>query len=292
MITPSKRNKTKIKNIPKVVPTPPTDKTLPSASKHRIPMTIRINASTKQHATLNKTCILIALRHAFQSVDQGANIIQPSSPKMTATHDTKTIFSAEDITSSSNNIAKYLEHSQNAPIILNINLELFEYKRDQQFFQWLKDEHFNLDHNILQQTLQPVQVGVFTHMNPRTDLTTNYEHCIQMATTTTCPPFSLQVKHIKTTSVTTKVWSVYADMKNINDITKELKAAFNSQELRRFYSWHEFTSLNAQQQTTVLQANNKFSTEYRSLLISGFKNNISCDTLIWDNDFPHQADKQ
>jgi hypothetical protein len=104
-----------------------------------------------------------------------------------------------------------------------------------------------------------------------------------MTTASACPPFFLQTKHIKVDQTLTKVWNVYADNADINDITTEMKTAFNTPEFRQFYSWQEFNSLTNRQQTTVLQLNNKFATEYRSLLIKGFKNILSSDTLIWED---------
>jgi hypothetical protein len=123
-------------------------------------------------------------------------------------------------------------------------------------------------------------------MTPRTDQTKYYEHRIQLATTNKCPPFFLQTKYIMVGHTSTKVWNVYADNTDINAITEELKTAFNTPEFRQFYSWKEFNSLHNRQQTTVLQLNNKFTTEYRSLLIKGFKSNLSTDTMIWEDNIP------
>jgi hypothetical protein len=113
-----------------------------------------------------------------------------------------------------------------------------------------------------------------------------YEHRLQLATSPECPPFFLQAKYIKAASTTTKVWNVYANDKDSDAITKELKKALNQPSLRQYYSWKEYNSLQIGQQITITRLQNQFLTEFRSLLIHGFKPTDTGESIMWDDNRP------
>jgi hypothetical protein len=123
-----------------------------------------------------------------------------------------------------------------ARILLNSQLDLHEYKRNQEFLKWIKKESITLDRNPLETTLCPQQVGFLTHIVTRIDQTTMYETRAR-TTTDNCPPFFLQVKYLKSGHATTKVWNVYTDKTDTDSFTRSLKNAFNNTELRQFFLW-------------------------------------------------------
>jgi hypothetical protein len=115
---------------------------------------------------------------------------------------------------------------------LNSNVELHALKRNTNLLNWLKHENITLDRNPLASTLKPQQLGFFTHMVVRADQTSMYECRVTNHTTEKCPPFFLQPKHLKAQHAKTKVWNVYSDSIDTDQIIKELKNAYNTPSLR------------------------------------------------------------
>jgi hypothetical protein len=279
--------------LPKLTPSAPIIKQPPS-SDHQLPLTLRIKAPTLQNGEFDKHRILVSFLHAFQAVDPSANILPKlhTGPNVT---ETAYIHQETDVPTSEQGLAQFLElqnetHTDTfcARIILASRLELHQYKNDRNFTQWLKNEDIQLNRNPISTTLRPKQVGFFTHMIARDDQTKMYEHRIQSETTDECPPFLLQTSHIKIGNATAKVWKIYANISDIATVTKEIKDAYNTPQLRVFYTWQEYNSLCASQKLTIIQTQNKFHSEYRSLLIRGFHKNNCTETMMWDDNLTIQ----
>jgi hypothetical protein len=47
------------------------------------------------------------------------------------------------------------------------------------------------------------------HLTPRVDLTSLHEHRLQQATPSHCPPFYIQITHVKVANALTKIWNVF-----------------------------------------------------------------------------------
>jgi hypothetical protein len=280
--------------VPKNVPPPPTMKPDNYNSSICTPITIRIRQpNPTRTGTFDHRRILEALLHAFQQVDPVSSI-QPRPPS----NDTTTfrpIFTTQDIPTSKNDIEAYMEHAKDhtdvnyrARIILNSNLDLQQFKRNPDFIQWLRNENIKIDRNPLRSTLKPQQIGFFSHLTPRKDQTLLYEQRAQLAVTNRCPPFFLQVQHMKAAHCLTKVWNVYAAPEDADELSKELKKAFNKPSLRQFFTWKEYQSIQLSQQLTILQLHNTFLTDFRSLLIHGFKPDDNGTYVMWDDDITIQ----
>jgi hypothetical protein len=285
------RSASKFHNIPKTIPPPPSITVEEYATKICTPIVLRIPHPNSPHAgTFDKRRILLALLHAFQQVDPTANI-HPTLTSEDLQNQNGTLCKSEDIPTTDNDLHRYLEipsstnsDSFHARILLNSNIALHQFKRDTKFVSWLKLEQLHIERSPLQQTMKPHQAGFFTHLVPRMDQTELYEHRAQLAVTSECPPFFLQIKYVTSGHTTTKVWNVYTDANNINTVTQELKKAFNLPEFRQFYAWKEYQSLQNSQKTTILQLQNQFLTEYRSLLITGFHPSDTGNNTMWDDD--------
>jgi hypothetical protein len=98
------------------------------------------------------------------------------------------------------------------------------------------------------------------------------------------PPFLSPSKIHKKASTTTKVWNVYANANNTEKITKELHKVINQPNLRQYYSWKEFNSLQTGQQIAVIRLQNQFLAEFHSLLIHGLKPTDIGETSMWNDD--------
>jgi hypothetical protein len=86
------------------------------------------------------------------------------------------------------------------------------------------------------------------------------------------------------------VWNVYAQSNEADQVAKELKNTYNTADLRQFFTWKEYQSLQQKQQTTILHLHNTFSTEFRSLLIHGFSKEDTGTNVMWDDDIEiHQT---
>jgi hypothetical protein len=134
-------------------------------------------------------------------------------------------------------------------------VDLHTLKRSPELIAWLKNENITLDRNPLEKSLKPQQIGFFTHFIVRADKTQMYKQRASVNTTTNCPPFFLQVKHIQISQTKTKVWNVYGNPSHIDEITAELKNAYNTTSFRQFYSWKEYSSLQKTQQITNVNLN-------------------------------------
>jgi hypothetical protein len=121
-------------------------------------------------------------------------------------------------------------------------------------------------------------------MTPRTDQTALYELRTKTAASPGCPPFFMQAKHIKAAYCITKVWNVYAQSNEADKVAQELKAVYNTQSLRQFFTWKEYQSLHLNQQLTILQLHNTFTCDFRSLLIHGFNADDIGNNVMWDDD--------
>jgi hypothetical protein len=110
-------------------------------------------------------------------------------------------------------------------------------------------------------------------MIPRSDQTELYEIRSQVAILSECPPFFLQVKHIKSAFGVTKVWNIYANNKDIESISKELKTAYSKPALRQFFPWKEYQSLRQTQHLTILKLHN-------TIIVFLFMDSIQTTTTI------------
>jgi hypothetical protein len=195
--------------------------------------------------------VRIATRYSISPPE--ANILQ-TPPPVTSTTNENYIVNRFSITTTEEGLNRYIEITDEtsmgmfcARIILGTNIDIHKYKKDIQFIHWLKSENMQLDRNPLQMTLRPQKVGFFTHMIPRSDQTSIYEHRVQLGMPDTCHQFFLQSSHIQIANMTTKVWKVYADSAHVFHLASELKHHFNTPQLRIFYSWQEFNSLDTRQ---------------------------------------------
>jgi hypothetical protein len=121
-------------------------------------------------------------------------------------------------------------------------------------------------------------------MVPRTDQTKNYEYRTQTAVSEQCPTLFLQVNHIKAAYCISRVWNVYVHQEDVDAVPEELKKAYNTTSLRQFFPWKEYQSLQTSQQITILQLQNTFITEFRTLLIHGFHPSDKGENVMWDDD--------
>jgi hypothetical protein len=117
-----------------------------------------------------------------------------------------------------------------------------------------------------------------------------YEQRTASSTTPKCPPFFLQGKHLQVSQAKTKVWNVYGDPAHLEEITAELKSAYNNPNFRQFYSWKEYSSLQQAQQITILNLN-QFQIDFRSLMIPGFTTDDDNTIKVWNYDKHIQKDE-
>jgi hypothetical protein len=293
--TTATKHTTPLLLLPKTIPPAPITYPTPTANKYCTPITVRIHKPKHQTGHFDKHRILLSILHAIQMADPSANIAP--SPQHDYSNDFEH-FTESDIIHHSEHIPKngidldrYFEFPSttrvdrfNARLILNSDLDFHAFKRNQNIIAWLHRENIQLDRSPLESTIQPQQIGFFTHMIARTDQTTLYEARIQQNTSMDCPHFFLQIKYIRIGSVSTKVWNVYSNKDDHDTIKHELKRAYNSPQLRQFYAWDEFQSLQPGQQMSIIQRQNAFNMELRSLIIDGFNTNINTTNIQWHDE--------
>jgi hypothetical protein len=277
-------------NIPKFIPPMPTYDQEAHATTLCLPLMIRIAQTSFQHGTFNKTRILTAVLHSSQQTHPDCSISPKWNHDDSQPPNKKILRRATDIPDD-HNIEHYLEQTDTttsgqfrARILLNTNADIHTLKRSPQLIAWLKNENITIDRNPLAHSLKPQQIGFFTHFIVRSDKTQLYEHRTSSITTSKCPPFFLQAKHLQVSQAKTKVWNAYGDPNHLEEKTAELKNAFNNPTFHQIYSWKEYSSLQKTQQITILNFNNQFQTDFRSLMIPGFLTNDDNNIKVWNDD--------
>jgi hypothetical protein len=176
-------------NIPLLIPTTilpsktADDMTNTHTSKLCIPITVRItNPNPSRNSKFDHSRILEALLQAFRHVDLESNI-RPTPTSPHHMNREKNLYNVSQVKNLNDETTEYLEFNTEtenehfcARILLNTDNDLIYYKRNTVFVQWLKTEQIQLDRNPLKNTLKPRQIGFFSHMMPRSDLTDIYEH--------------------------------------------------------------------------------------------------------------------
>jgi hypothetical protein len=189
--------------LPKTIPTKTTTSTHTPGTDFCIPLSIRFNNPSCKTHQISKHRLLTALLNAMHLIHPNANI----GPRITddTPPDAKPrIHDSDDIPTDDKALNHYLElpDIQNhdsfcARLLIYSDIDLHHYKKNQTLIQWLKEEGIQIDRNPIGATLKPQQIGFLTHITPRTDQTTMYEHRLQLATSPECPPFFLQAYYYK-----------------------------------------------------------------------------------------------
>ena len=129
--------------------------------------------------------------------------------------------------------------------------------------------------------MKPANVGFCVNLIPRPETS----HLLEARLKKIIPPrypFQLQVQSISIPKryqqgrkgATTTVTIIKANEIDISTISKVLQNwNRHKPQMRRFYDWGEWSSLNINQKLQVIQTQNKFMATYRSEVISGFCDN-------------------
>lgn len=165
-------------------------------------------------------------------------------------------------------------------IIIRSDTPLHKIKSNNVFTNWLKSENIQMDRNILP-CMKPQQAGLLTHITVCTEIMEVYEQRIHQIVSIACPHFMLQPRVLETNYAQTTIWNVMTAPKNVNKVRKELKQALNTPTFRQYISWKEYNSLEADQQLKVVQTQNTFSTNFRSLVMTGYHDDPT--TILYED---------
>jgi hypothetical protein len=133
-------------------------------TKYTMPITVRINVPKPNRKGFNKQRVMVALLRLFQS-------LQPESYFTTLIEDPRyeDIIIPEEVPLDEKKFNKYMERaitgsrsSFAAKLVLKSNWMLHEFKYQESFIDYLRDEYLNIDLNNLECVL-PAQVGFFEY---------------------------------------------------------------------------------------------------------------------------------
>lgn len=275
--------------LPKVIPDLKPKANFKSKTENVMPSIIPISIRLKKHRFSNAsfhihrtiTAMFIALQNVDPTIKLAVitNLNQPSieNPASIPTNDIE-LKGYYELPNDDQEQSKHL-------LCMRIHVEstttFHQIQTNSTLAAWLRSESIQLDRNTLP-TMKPQQAGYLTHHMVRPNIVSTYEQRLKQMMSPTCPPFMLQSKTIIGNYATTTVWNVLAEADQIDKVIKEFKAALNTKTLRLFISWKEQNAIMPDQQLKIVQLQNTFLTDYRSLIMTGFHDTY--DTMMFTDD--------
>jgi hypothetical protein len=155
---------------------------------------------------------------------------------------------------------------------------LSEYKKNMQLQKYLAREHMVIEEMRLNSNNPPI-VGYFEDIIPDPDILRMHTVRIRKYLPPNHPRFQLFAKTLYNYKRHgTRVVMVKCDEENLETL-REMFLALD-EKVVKFFSWKEFTSLQPQLRETAFQKQVLFNKYYRSVVMSGFKDNDDNVTMM------------
>lgn len=279
---------------PKIIPEPTNTLADEPSKDNESPVCIRLKKLQHSNGKLSVHRTMLALLIAMQNINPSTNIrsINESDPSV--------LFNPNDIPTEIDELSNFfkedtaMDTNTDPPnsnllcfrIIIRSDTPLHKMKTNNTFTNWLKSENIQMDRNILT-CMKPQQAGLLTHITVRSEITEVYEQRLQRLVSIACPRFMLQPRVLETNYAKTTIWNVMTAPDNVSEVTKELKQVLNTPQFRQYISWKEYNSLQSDQQLKVVQTQNTFSTDFRSLITTGYHDDPT--TIMYDDNYIIEA---
>jgi hypothetical protein len=162
--------------------------------------------------------------------------------------------------------------------IFRSNNRLSEYKKDIQFGKYLAREHMVIEEMRLN-SINPPTIGYFEDIIPDPDILRLHTVRIRKYLPPNHPRFQLFAKTLYSSKRHgTRVVLAKCDEENLETL-QEIFLALD-EKIVKFFSWKEFTSLQHQLRDTAVQKQIRFNKYYRSVIMSGVKDNDDNVTMV------------
>jgi hypothetical protein len=240
-----------------------------------LPITVKIIPPKKGLFEYKNSRVLVAILKAFQMIEPETYIgtIIDNDP------DYPVIHRAFEIPVEEEYISKYMEDPTigkdkvySARVFLMTNFHLEHYKQNLSFINYLKVHKIKVEYNDLD-TVNLINVGFMRNITPRFDTLGLQQERLEKA----CPPgtprfqVSLQSLHAGTGFSSCKILMIKCDKHNLNNLIQVFDK-LNQHGVWNFFPFNAFNIMSTGCKITLIKAQVKWSTIYRSLVLKGFNN--------------------
>jgi hypothetical protein len=250
------------------------DATSTVATSHIIPMTIKIIRNKNDPKHISRGRLLVALLQAMQNVYKDTYIY----PKQVDTHHPVIInpimvkLGENLLDDNFCNAADTPTGSLIARIFVHMNHPLLDYKKDSGFNKYLSKEKIIIEEIRLNE-VNPPNLGFIELLVPEQDNLRLHTVRIRNYLPREHPKFQSYTRTLyDSRRRATKVVMVKCDQVDLSPL-KEMFQSLHDQGTIKFLSWQEFTSLNTELRDTAFQKLFNFNKHFRSVTITGFKDN-------------------
>jgi hypothetical protein len=243
------------------------------ATSKIIPLNIKLRPPEDNKQYLHKTRFVAAVLRALQS-------LYPDTYLATIHDDHATrdmITNPFDVPIQDYRLDNYLMTANDGKqfvgkIYLHTNTELIRYKISPQLRMYLAKEHIVLDENALM-SIKPPNVGFLETTIPRNETLELHTKRLLKKLPADVPKFQLCVSSLYIrTGNRCRIIVMRADPENIPRLQEEMNK-LNSNNTVPFFHWGEYLSLTMEQKENVINHQNKWNANVRSLLLQGFTTN-------------------
>jgi hypothetical protein len=239
-------------------------------------LVIRIGQKKNQKLRFHEGRILTAILRSFQQVSPYIKIV-PFDKKRSNISD---ITSPDQILFDEEFYSYFIEEpivSINSHYICRIHFSstkpFFWYKKNVYFQKWLSQEMIRLEENNIKEIHCP-KVGFLTQCHPRASLIKVFEERIKQSFIgCQYPQFYCTIEHISVRQTTTKVIVIRSAEKNVMEMLDLFKKS-QKLHMHTFVPWREWNAMISTKQLDLIQRQNKNITSSKSIILSGFKDNV------------------
>jgi hypothetical protein len=258
-------------NIP---PVPQKKNTIISQTHVVLALSIRVTRSKQSRSSFRHSRIVAgvlgAMKLAFEDTYLGT-IEQEFNAKI--------IHHVNDMPLEIGNLKQYLSTPVSSKpgkflgkIYVHCNHTIQEYCQNHAYSDYLAKENIQVDINELDD-INPYKVGFLENLIPRMETLNMHTHRLRSMMPSDAPKFQLQLGPLwGGNGEKTRVVLIQSDEKN-RDILKQMLEEMHAAKLVSFFPWTCFMSCKPEQKSTVVKRINTRRANYRSLLISGFRDN-------------------
>jgi hypothetical protein len=260
-------------NLPNEKLCPDTKTPLPTS--YILPITIKITKKKGCEQTISRARVLVAVLQSMQNVFPDTYI----QPKNEEDENSSSIYNINMVKTGEHLLDNYFENAEDvnagsllARIYIKTNNSLVDYKKNADFCKYLSKERIILE-EIRLNDVNPPNLGFFEYLIPDTDNLSLHTIRIRKYMPDNHPRFQLFNKTLyDSRNRGTRVVMVKCDKDNFDELL-DMFRTLNHENTIKFFPWKEFTSMNSVVRDIAFQKVFKFNKLFRSVKISGFKDN-------------------
>jgi hypothetical protein len=252
-------------------------------TKYVIPLSIRMKTKKNSRATIRPSRVVVAILNSMKKVFPETNI-----GPLIDNQNLPNINNATEVPTSDNKLKHYLATPINGTnnmffgkIHIHSNHTIKEYKQNNEFTQYLKNEGIIVDINDLDD-INPTQLGLYENI----DIV--HQRIKKMMPENT-PKFQLTIQTLFANSVNTKIVMIKCDERNKDELKTLFEELHNKNKLN-FFHWERFINLEPGQKLTIVNRNKEWRLKFRTYLIKGFIDNGNNIPMIYKEDMANEDD--